>query len=196
MIKRLFDVLFSLFFLVVLFPLMLGIAISIVADSKGGVFFRQIRVGLNGKEFKLLKFRTMRPQSEAGGQLTVGMRDSRITSVGYTLRKYKIDELPQLINILVGQMSVVGPRPEVPKYVNMYNAEQRQVLHVRPGLTDYASLEYFKENDLLAASEDPERTYVQEIMPAKLALNLRYIREMNLSTDVRIIARTIRAIFH
>lgn len=195
MIKRLFDIFFSLFFLIVLFPLMLGISISIALDSKGGVFFRQIRVGLSGKEFKLLKFRTMRPESESKGQLTVGMRDSRITTVGYTLRKYKIDELPQLFNILLGDMSVVGPRPEVPKYVQMYNAEQRRVLEVRPGLTDYASLEYFKENDLLAASSDPERTYIEEIMPAKLALNLRYIREMNLATDVRIIVRTIQAIF-
>ncbi len=195
MIKRLFDILFSLTMLLVLSPLMLGIALCIAFDSRGGIFFRQIRVGLGGKEFGLFKFRTMRPASESKGQLTVGMNDSRITKVGLVLRKYKIDELPQLLNILIGHMSVVGPRPEVPRYVNMYTAEQKRVLDVRPGLTDYASLEYFKENELLAQSADPEKTYIEEVMPAKLSLNMKYISQMGLATDIKIIWRTVLAIF-
>jgi len=160
------------------------------------VFFKQIRVGKNGVHFGLFKFRTMRPDSESKGQITVGARDNRITRVGYFLRKYKLDELPQLLNILFGQMSVVGPRPEVPKYVELYTPDQLSVLKVRPGLTDYASLEYFSENELLAASSDPESTYRQEIMPAKLALNQRYIKEMGFFTDIKIILRTVKAIFH
>lgn len=133
--------------------------------------------------------------AEAQGQLTVGMKDNRITKAGYILRKYKIDELPQLLNIFLGDMSVVGPRPEVPKYVAMYSAEQRQVLSVRPGLTDYASLEYFKENELLAAADNPEKTYIDEVMPAKLALNMKYIHDMSILVDIQIIWRTIKAIF-
>jgi lipopolysaccharide/colanic/teichoic acid biosynthesis glycosyltransferase len=194
-IKRSFDILFSGIMLLVLSPLMLFISLWIALDSKGGVFFKQIRVGLGGKEFGLYKFRTMRPASESKGQLTVGMNDSRITKVGLVLRKYKIDELPQLLNILLGDMSVVGPRPEVPKYVNMYGAAQRRVLEVRPGLTDYASLEYFKENELLAKAADPEKTYIDEVMPAKLSLNMKYIEHMSISTDVKIIWRTVLAIF-
>ena len=195
MIKRLFDFLFSAFFLVLLSPLLAGIAIWVSLDSPGGAFFRQVRVGKNQVPFRLLKFRTMKPLSEAAGQITVGAADSRITSCGRILRKYKLDELPQLFNILIGDMSVVGPRPEVPKYVNMYNEEQLRVLDVRPGLTDYASLEYFNENELLAQSSDPESTYVNEIMPAKLSLNLRYISEQNMATDLKIIWRTVQAIF-
>ena len=193
--KRIFDIFFSLFFILLLLPFGLGISIAIALDSKGGVFFKQIRVGKKGKHFGLYKFRTMRPDSESKGQITVGARDNRITNVGYFLRKYKLDELPQLLNILFGQMSVVGPRPEVPKYVALYNKEQLKVLDVLPGLTDYASLEYFSENELLAASADPENTYRQEIMPAKLALNQRYISEMSFWTDMKIILGTIKAIF-
>jgi lipopolysaccharide/colanic/teichoic acid biosynthesis glycosyltransferase len=195
MTKRLFDLLFSAFFLVLLSPLLAGIAIWVSLDSPGGAFFRQVRVGKNQVPFRLLKFRTMKPLSEAAGQITVGAADSRITSCGKILRKYKLDELPQLFNILTGDMSVVGPRPEVPKYVNMYNEEQLRVLEVRPGLTDYASLEYFSENELLAQSSDPEATYINEIMPAKLRLNLRYISEQNMATDLNIIWRTVQAIF-
>jgi lipopolysaccharide/colanic/teichoic acid biosynthesis glycosyltransferase len=195
MAKRIFDIFFSVFFLIVLSPLMAAMALAIAADSRGGVFFQQTRVGIGGRLFGLWKFRTMLPNSEGKGQLTVGTNDKRITKVGAVLRKYKIDELPQLFNILIGEMSVVGPRPEVPRYVGMYNDEQRKVLSIKPGLTDYASLEYFKENQLLAQSANPEETYIREIMPAKLALNLQYIREMSFSTDLRIIARTIRAIF-
>lgn len=137
----------------------------------------------------------MRPGSESSGQITVGMRDPRITSSGIFLRKYKLDELPQLVNIMIGDMSVVGPRPEVPRYVELYSPEQRQVLNVRPGLTDYASLEYFHENEILSRAADPERSYREEIMPAKLALNLRYLQDQSLLTDLKIIARTVGKIF-
>ena len=133
----------------------------------------------------------MVPDADRKGLLTVGGRDPRITGVGYYLRKYKLDELPQLLNVLLGHMSLVGPRPEVRKYVDLYNEEQKRVLLVRPGITDYASLEYFSENELLAASSDPERTYINEVMPAKLALNARYINEAGFFTDLRIIFRTL-----
>lgn len=195
MIKRLFDITSSLIALVLLLPLIVVVSILIMTDSKGGAFFHQIRVGKNGREFKLHKFRTMRPAAETGGQLTVGMRDSRITKIGYSLRRYKLDELPQLWNILVGEMSVVGPRPEVPKYVAMYTAEQRKVLNVRPGLTDYASIKYVNENEVLEKSSNPEKTYIEEIMPEKLQLNLKYIEEQSLSTDLKILTDTIKAIF-
>lgn len=137
----------------------------------------------------------MRPDSDKKGLLTVGSKDNRVTKVGYFIRKYKIDELPQLINVLVGDMSFVGPRPEVPKYVEMYNEEQRKVLSVRPGITDYASIEYRNENDILAKSDNPEQTYIDEVMPAKLKLNLQYISDMSLITDLKIIFRTIFKIF-
>lgn len=155
----------------------------------------QKRVGKNGKDFSLLKFRTMRPDSDKKGLLTVGMRDSRITRTGYFLRKYKLDELPQLFNVLTGDMSLVGPRPEVRKYVDMYNEEQKKVLSVQPGITDYASIEYVNENEVLARSSNPEQTYINEIMPHKLELNLKYIREKGMATDLKIIIRTIGRIF-
>lgn len=192
--KRLFDILLAFFALILLLPLMVVLAAWIALDSRGGVFFLQERIGRNGIPFQLVKFRTMRPDSEREGQITVGAHDRRISRAGRFLRRYKLDELPQLLNILAGDMSVVGPRPEVPKYVAMYTDDQRRVLDVRPGLTDYASLEYFRENELLAAAEQPEQTYISEIMPAKLALNQRYIREAGLWTDLKIIGRTIRAI--
>lgn len=195
MIKRAFDISTSLIALILLSPLILVVSILIITDSKGGAFFHQIRVGRNGREFKLHKFRTMRPAAESGGQLTVGMRDSRITKIGYTLRRYKLDELPQLWNILVGEMSVVGPRPEVPKYVAMYSPEQRKVLNVRPGLTDYASIKYVNENEVLEKSSDPEKTYIEEIMPEKLELNLKYIEKQSLITDIKILLDTVKAIF-
>ncbi len=193
--KRLFDILFSLIVLAFAAVPFVFIALAIVFDSKGGVFFHQERVGLNGKHFFLHKFRTMRPATEKLGQLTVGTRDPRITGIGYFLRKYKLDELPQLFNILKGEMSVVGPRPEVPKYVAMYNEQQRVVLTVKPGLTDFASIDFVDENALLSESENPERTYIEEIMPLKLNLNLKYVREMSLMTDLRIIGGTFSAIF-
>lgn len=188
--KRLFDILFSMVMLLLLSPLFVILFLAVVADSRGGGFFGQIRVGRHGKDFRLWKFRTMRPDAERGGQLTVGSADKRITRVGYYLRKFKVDELPQLWNVLRGDMSMVGPRPEVPRYVALYTPEQRSVLDVRPGITDYASLKYFSESDLLAASSDPEKTYIQEIMPAKLELNLQYIRTQSIPEDTKIIALT------
>lgn len=195
MMKRLFDIFFSiLILLVALIPFIL-VALAIAIDSKGGIFFHQVRVGKNGTPFKLHKFRTMRPATEKLGQLTVGNRDPRITSIGFFLRKYKLDELPQLFNILKGEMSVVGPRPEVPKYVALYSKEQLHVLSVRPGLTDFASIDFVDENALLSESKDSERTYIEEIMPLKLKLNLRYVQEISMTTDFKIIIETFGAIF-
>lgn len=190
MAKRLFDLLASFVALVLLSPLLVLIALAVALGTPGGAFFRQVRVGRHGKEFALLKFRTMRVGSEAKGQLTVGQRDPRITAVGRFLRSSKLDELPQLINILLGQMSVVGPRPEVPRYVALYTTEQRRVLSVRPGLTSLASIAYINENEVLGRSSDPERSYVEEVMPAKLALDLRYVENAGLIQDLRIIWRT------
>ncbi len=194
MLKRLFDIVFSFIGIVLLLPFFLIIAAAVGLSSQGGVFYLQTRVGKNNRDFRLFKFRTMRVNADKAGLLTVGGRDPRITAIGYYLRKYKLDELPQLLNVFSGSMSLVGPRPEVRKYVDLYNDEQKKVLSVKPGITDYASLEYFSENELLAASPDPERTYIDEIMPAKLALNKKYISEAGLITDLRIIFRTLRKI--
>jgi len=193
--KRLFDICSSFVVLALIWPFMLIIALVVMFSSRGGVFFTQIRVGRNEKEFKLFKFRTMRVDSEEKGQLTIGGDDPRITGTGHFLRKFKLDELPQLFNVLGGTMSVVGPRPEVRKYTDLYTEEQRQVFAVRPGLTDYASIEYFAENELLGRSEDPNRTYTEEVMPAKLKLNLQYIDERGFVTDLKIIFKTLGKIF-
>lgn len=195
MIKRLLDIFFSFVGLIILLPFFMVIGLIIMLDSKGGVFYQQIRVGKNNKEFGLLKFRTMKPDADKKGLLTVGGRDPRITSVGFYLRKFKIDELPQLINVFIGNMSLVGPRPEVKKYVAIYNEEQLKVLQVKPGITDYASIEYFNENELLGKSNNPEETYIKEIMPAKLKINLKYIEEYSVLTDFKIIFKTIGKIF-
>jgi lipopolysaccharide/colanic/teichoic acid biosynthesis glycosyltransferase len=192
--KRLFDILFSGVLIVVLLPLGIVVSICIILDDFGSPFFVQQRVGLNGRNFGLLKFRSMRKNAESKGQLTVGMKDNRITRSGYFIRKYKIDELPQLVNVFLGEMSVVGPRPEVPKYVLLYNEEQQKVLSIKPGITDFASIEYVRENELLSQSPHPEKTYIEEIMPAKLALNLKYVREQSFLTDMKIILQTIKAI--
>lgn len=189
--KRIFDIFFSLAGLLFLLIPFLVISLIIVIDSKGGVFYKQVRVGKDGKDFKLFKFRSMRTNADKSGLLTVGGRDNRITRVGYYIRKYKVDELPQLINVLLGDMSLVGPRPEVRKYVNLYNAEQLKVIGVKPGITDYASIEYSNENEILGKAADPEKVYIEEIMPAKLKLNLKYIQEQGVGTDVKIILRTI-----
>jgi lipopolysaccharide/colanic/teichoic acid biosynthesis glycosyltransferase len=194
MAKRCFDILFSFIGLVFLSPFFGLLAIIILIDSKGGVFYKQIRVGKKGVDFKLYKFRSMRVGSDKKGLLTVGGRDNRITKTGYFIRKYKLDELPQLINVFIGDMSLVGPRPEVRKYVDLYNSEQLKVLSVKPGITDYASIQYSNENELLAKSQDPEITYIEEIMPDKLNLNLRYINESGVFTDVKIIVKTIKKI--
>ena len=193
--KRLFDILFSLLVLTIGLPFALIIALLIVLDSKGSVLYRQCRVGRNNVDFQLYKFRTMCTGADKGSLITVGGDDARITKVGRFLRKYKIDEFPQFLNILKGEMSIVGPRPEVRKYVDMYTPEQMRVLSVRPGLTDYASIRYVNENELLATSLDPEKTYIEEIMPDKLKLNLKYIDEQSVGTDLKIMMQTIVAIF-
>ena len=190
MIKRGIDILFSLIGLICLFPFFIFISFFIFITSKGGVFFVQLRVGKNNKDFKLYKFRTMFLNSDSKGLLTVGNNDKRITKLGYYLRKNKLDELPQLINVLNGTMSLVGPRPEVRKYVNLYNSEQKSILDVKPGITDLASLMYYNENEILANSVNPEQTYINEIMPIKLELNKQYINEMSLLTDLKIIFKT------
>ena len=191
MVKRIFDIFLSFLGLIILLLPFLIIALLISIDSRGGVFYKQIRVGKNGVDFKLFKFRSMRTDADKAGLLTVGGRDNRITKIGYGLRKSKMDELPQLLNVLIGDMSLVGPRPEVRKYVDLYNQEQKQVLSVKPGITDYASIEYSDENELLGKAENPEEVYINEIMPAKLKLNLKYIAEQGLLTDLKIIFKTI-----
>ena len=192
--KRAMDVLISGAALCVLWPVFLLIALAIVIDDPGPVFYRQVRVGRGGKEFRIFKFRSMIADADKKGlQITVG-RDSRITRVGALLRKTKLDELAQLINVFLGQMSFVGPRPEVPRYVALYTPVQRQVLLVRPGITDYASIAYRNENDLLAGADDPERMYIEEIMPAKLELNMRYLHEISPLCDVKLIFKTIAAV--
>jgi len=191
MLKRAFDIFFSFIGLVILSPFLIIIALVIILDTKGGAFYMQTRVGKNNKDFKLFKFRTMCTGAESKGLLTVGGRDARITGSGYLLRKYKLDELPQLLNVLFGSMSLIGPRPEVRKYVDLYNEEQKIVLTVRPGITDVASIEYFNENEILGKSSNPEQTYIDEVMPAKLKLNLEYIAQRSFAKDIGIIFRTI-----
>ena len=187
---RLCDIVFSAIGLLLLSPLFLIVYVLIRCESKGGGFYCQQRVGKDGRMFGLYKFRSMRTGSDKKGLITVGGHDSRITRMGYFIRKYKIDELPQLWNVLKGDMSLVGPRPEVKKYVDLYTEEQRRVLSVRPGITDYASIEYVDENEILGKAEDPDRVYVEEIMPAKIKLNMRYIENRNLNEYFKIIGLT------
>lgn len=188
--KRIFDLSFSIIVLCLFLPIGGVIAISIVFNSKGGVFYKQKRVGKNGTLFYVLKFRSMELNSDRTGQLTVG-NDPRITRVGSFIRKVKLDEFPQFLNVLKGDMSIVGPRPEVPEFVALYSEEQRKVLLVRPGITDEASLTYFEENILLATSNDPKKSYVEEIMPAKIAINLAYLENRSLLADCKVIGKTI-----
>ncbi|MBS1517302.1 MAG: sugar transferase [Bacteroidetes bacterium] len=194
MTKRIFDIVFSLAGLVVLSPVFIIIALVIKSDSKGPVFFIQSRVGRNNRDFRLLKFRTMKTDSDRSGLLTVGDRDPRITSSGIFLRKYKLDELPQLFNVLKGEMSFVGPRPEVRKYVDLYNEDQMKVLLVKPGITDLASIKYRNENELLSSTEDPEGMYTKEIMPDKIKINSGYISDRSLLKDIKIILKTLKAV--
>ena len=189
-LKRLFDIAASCIGLLLLAPVLLGIAVWIKRDSSGPVFFRQQRIGRHGEPFRIYKFRSMR-QDNAGLQITVGA-DDRITRSGHFIRAYKLDELPQLINVLLGDMSIVGPRPEVPRYVALYPADVRaEVLSVRPGITDLASVQYRSESTLLAQSSNPEQTYVDTILPAKLALCRQYVRERSFLLDLKIIAMTV-----
>lgn len=191
MVKRLFDVLVSLIMSVLLSPLLLVLALAVKFSSKGPVFYMQERIGKNEKPFRIFKFRTMFLDADKKGLLTVGGRDPRVTPVGYFLRKYKLDELPQLFNVVFGEMSLVGPRPEVKRYVDMYSKEQLKVLDVKPGITDYASIEYSNENEILGKAADPEKMYIDEIMPAKLRLNLKYVQEKSFFVDLKIIIRTV-----
>jgi lipopolysaccharide/colanic/teichoic acid biosynthesis glycosyltransferase len=192
--KRIFDILFSSFILLCFLPFGLIISFLIAFSSPGGILYRQERIGKGGIPFFILKFRSMRTDSDTKGKLTVGMRDPRITSIGFFIRKYKLDEFPQFVNVLKGEMSVVGPRPEVKEYVDLYNEDQRKVLQVKPGITDYASLYYFKENELLAQSIDPQKTYIEEIMPAKLKLNEKYLENPTVFHDLKIIFKTFAKI--
>ena len=192
--KRAMDIVLSACALAVLWPLLLLIALAIWIDDPGPVFYRQVRVGRNGRTFRIFKFRSMVMDADKKGlAITVG-RDSRITRVGAVLRKTKLDELAQLLNVLFGQMSFVGPRPEVPKYVELYTPYQRQVLLVRPGITDYASIAYRNENDLLAGAPNPETMYIEQIMPDKIELNMKYLREISPLADIRLILKTIVAV--
>ena len=188
---RFFDFVLSLVGLVILAPIFIVLAAWIKIDSVGPVFYKQIRVGQNGKDFGLFKFRSMVVDADKKGLITVGGRDPRITRSGYFIRKYKLDELPQLINVLVGDMSLVGPRPEVKKYVELYTDEQQKVLSVKPGITDYASIEYMDENEILGKSTDPEKTYIEEIMPEKIKYNMKYIKNRSLIEYFKIIFLTV-----
>lgn len=192
--KRLFDIFASGLGLIVLSPLFAVLAVWIKADSKGPVFYRQTRVGRNNRDFRLYKFRSMRVGSDKKGLITVGGHDPRVTRSGYYIRKYKLDEFPQLINVFTGDMSLVGPRPEVRKYVDMYTPEQMRVLTVRPGITSLASIRYRNENDILAAAEDPDRCYIEQVMPDKLAIDLEYVDRASLWNDILLIFSTFREI--
>lgn len=191
MMKRAFDLTIASLGLLVLWPVLLVSAVLVKLTSRGPVLFRQQRVGRNFRNFDILKFRTMVVDAhKLGGQITAG-RDPRITTVGHFLRKTKIDELPQLINVIKGEMSFVGPRPEVPRYVEMFRDDYAELLKVRPGITDLASLKYRHESDLLGESENPETTYVQEILPDKIALAKEYIRRSSILFDLQLIFKTV-----
>ena len=192
--KRLFDIIASGLGLIVLSPLFAVLAVWIKADSPGPVFYRQTRVGRGNRDFRLYKFRSMRPDSDKLGLITVGGHDPRVTRSGYYIRKYKLDEFPQLINVFVGDMSLVGPRPEVRKYVDMYTPEQMRVLTVRPGITSLASIRYRNENDILAAAADPDRCYIEQVMPDKLAIDLEYVNRATFWNDIKLIVSTFREI--
>ena len=192
--KRIFDLLFSIIVLLLFFPIGFLIASCIIFDSKGGIFYKQERVGKDGNLFYLFKFRSMYDNSAVKGTLTVG-DDIRITRVGLLIRKLKLDEFPQFLNVVLGDMSIVGPRPEVPEFVALYSKEQRRVLSVRPGITDEASLAYFEESKLLATSINPKKTYIEEIMPTKITINLAYLDNRTFLADITVIGKTILRIF-
>ncbi len=194
MLKRTFDILASGLGLILVSPIFIVLAIWIRIDSQGPVFYRQVRVGRGNKDFRLFKFRSMRVGADKQGLITIGGRDPRVTRSGYFIRKYKLDELPQLINVFLGDMSLVGPRPEVRKYVDMYTEEQLHVLDVRPGITDAASIAYRNENELLEQAENPDQYYIDVIMPDKLRINLEYVNHHSFWGDIRLIFRTFWAI--
>ena len=192
--KRFFDIVASGCGLLVLLPLFAVLAVWIKLDSHGPVFYRQTRVGRNNKDFRLFKFRSMRVGADKQGLITVGGHDPRITRSGYFIRKYKLDELPQLINVFIGDMSLVGPRPEVRKYVEMYTPEQMHVLDVRPGITDMASIRYRNENELLESVDDPDKYYIEVIMQDKLRINLEYVENHSFWFDLKLIFKTFYTI--
>ena len=192
---RFFDILFASLGLIILSPFFIIIAICIKFTSAGSVFFKQTRVGKNNIDFKLFKFRSMMQNAELKGQLTIGGKDNRITTVGYYLRKFKLDELPQFLNVLFGDMSIVGPRPEVRKYVDLYNEHQKKILLVLPGITDYASVAFRNENELLAKAANPELFYIQEVMPKKIELNFKFIKSRNIKTYFFILFSTVITTF-
>jgi lipopolysaccharide/colanic/teichoic acid biosynthesis glycosyltransferase len=194
-VKRVFDIVVSILILILFLPIGILIGLWIAIESKGGIFYSQQRVGQFGKPFHMFKFRTMRPNADQLGKLTIGMKDPRITPSGVFLRKFKLDEFPQFINVLKGDMSIVGPRPEVQEYVDLYTPQQIEILKFKPGITDYASLTYYDENRLLAESTNPQQTYVQEIMPAKIELNRKYLMRSGLLTDCKLIALTFLRMF-
>ena len=193
--KRLFDIVASALGLIVLSPLFLILAVWIKLDSKGPVFYRQVRVGRHNKDFRIFKFRTMRQGSDAGSLVTIGEKDPRVTRSGYFIRKFKLDEFPQLINVLIGDMSLVGPRPEVRHYVDYWTPEQMRVLDVRPGITDTASIKFRNENELMEKAEDPEKYYIEVIMQEKLKLYLDYVDHHSFFGDIGLIFKTIWSIF-
>ena len=193
-VRRCLDTTVALLGLLLTSPIMLAAAIAIKLGSPGPVIFRQVRVGRGGQPFDILKFRTMRQDAERhGGQLTVGA-DARVTAVGGFLRAWKVDELPQLVNVVRGEMALVGPRPEVPRYVALYSAEQRKVLAVRPGITDPASIKYRSESEVMAAQAEPERYYIEVLMPQKLQINLDYLARRSLASDFGVILATAAAV--
>jgi lipopolysaccharide/colanic/teichoic acid biosynthesis glycosyltransferase len=192
---RFFDFVFALLGLIIFFPFFVIITIFILLDNRDGLIYKQSRVGKDNKDFLLWKFKTMKTGADKTGLITVGKKDSRITRVGYYLRSSKLDELPQLVNVLKGEMSLVGPRPEVRKYVDLYSSFEKKVLSVKPGITDFASIEYLNESELLARTADPDKTYVEEIMPAKIKLNMRFIEEQTVGNYFHIILKTIGKIF-
>lgn len=191
---RFYDILFSIIGLVILSPLFTVLYLLIRIESQGGGFYSQERIGKNGKPFKLFKFRSMRIGSDKKGLITIGEKDNRITKTGFILRKYKLDELPQLWNVFIGDMSLVGPRPEVKKYTDLYTEEQKQVLQVRPGITDWASIKYVDENKILGESKDPDDAYANLIMPNKIKLNMVYIQHQTLGEYFKIIFTTFKEI--
>lgn len=192
--KRLFDILSSGCGLLVLSPVFIIVAIWIKLDSEGPVFYRQTRVGRYNKDFRIFKFRSMRVGSDKGSLVTIGGRDPRVTRSGYFIRKFKIDELPQLINVFTGDMSLVGPRPEVRHYVNFWTPEQMRVLDVRPGITDPASIRFRNENELLEKADDPERYYIDVIMQEKIKLYLEYVEKSSFWYDIKLIFQTFKVI--
>lgn len=192
--KRIFDLFVSAAILLCFLPFGILLVVLISLESKGGPFYFQERVGLKGRRFRLIKFRSMRTNADKGSLITIGNRDPRITRTGYFIRRFKLDEFPQFINVMKGDMSIVGPRPEVPFYVNMYTPDQQKILSVKPGITDYASIAYFHENEILAKAEDPQKAYIEEVMPAKLQLNQRYINDPSIFKDLHIMWLTAKKI--